>query len=290
MGTPLRIAVLTHEFDNFEKDGYLLAKLAPEWTAEGAEVLVVSGTPDQIPRADVAILHTNLTEVPEEYLGLCARYPVVINRDVTNISKRIVSDVRITRPEEYDGPVIVKTAANFGGRPEYRHSQLRGDFACELPSKNWDQVRFLNRYPLCRTTKFVPKGVWDNPNLIVDRFVPEMNAAREYVLRVWIFLGDQDLHYTSVSAEPIIKSSNTLRRDLLPSEAVPDVLRERRRTLGFDYGKFDYVQIDGQVLLLDANRTPGFGNRDAMTSERQERFRQLARGLEPFVAQARASA
>lgn len=35
------------------------------------------------------------------------------------------------------------------------------------------------------------------------------------------------------------------------------VLREKRRTLGFDYGKFDFVDHGGESALLDANRTPG---------------------------------
>ncbi|MGE4492883.1 MAG: hypothetical protein AB7E65_10655, partial [Syntrophotalea sp.] len=37
--------------------------------------------------------------------------------------------------------------------------------------------------------------------------------------------------------------------------------RKRRKDLGFDYGKFDFVQIDGQTILLDANRTPSFNIR-----------------------------
>ena len=31
----------------------------------------------------------------------------------------------------------------------------------------------------------------------------------------------------------------------------------RRRDLGFDYGKFDYVIHEGRAILLDANSTPG---------------------------------
>ena len=32
--------------------------------------------------------------------------------------------------------------------------------------------------------------------------------------------------------------------------------------MGFDYGKFDYVIRDGQVVLFDVNRTPAHGALD----------------------------
>jgi hypothetical protein len=37
---------------------------------------------------------------------------------------------------------------------------------------------------------------------------------------------------------------------------VPEALRAERARLGFDYGKFDFVVVDGEAVLLDANRTP----------------------------------
>ena len=41
------------------------------------------------------------------------------------------------------------------------------------------------------------------------------------------------------------------------TEPVPEELRQTRRQLGFDYGKFDYGVVNGEVVLYDANRTPG---------------------------------
>jgi hypothetical protein len=38
---------------------------------------------------------------------------------------------------------------------------------------------------------------------------------------------------------------------------VPDDLRETRRRLGFDYGKWDFVLHEGRAVLIDANKTPG---------------------------------
>jgi len=37
---------------------------------------------------------------------------------------------------------------------------------------------------------------------------------------------------------------------------VPKEVTGMRRRLGLDYGKIDYVIHQGQVVILDANRTP----------------------------------
>jgi hypothetical protein len=55
----------------------------------------------------------------------------------------------------------------------------------------------------------------------------------------------------------VIKSHSVLRRE--PISDVPVELRQVRRELGFDFGKFDYGIVDGRVVLYDVNRTPMFG-------------------------------
>jgi hypothetical protein len=53
----------------------------------------------------------------------------------------------------------------------------------------------------------------------------------------------------------------------------------RREALGFDYGKFDYVEHDGEPILLDANKTPTFrGDPEA------QRVRWLSSGIEAFLS------
>ena len=47
--------------------------------------------------------------------------------------------------------------------------------------------------------------------------------------------------------------------DLYVLGEVPDELRQIRRELKFDYGKFDYTMVDGRPVLFDANRTPTIG-------------------------------
>jgi hypothetical protein len=221
--------------------------------------------------------------VPQQYLDFAKRYPVVINGATIDISKRRVSNQIVPRPDAYSGHVIIKTDANFGGRPEQRQAFQRGEVQ-DSQSSSWETAQTLAQYPIFRTPRDVPAGVWSNPHLVVDKFTPERNAAGEFVLRIWIFLGDRSLHYRCISAEPVIKSQNTIRREQLDRDDIPEELRRRRTELGFDYGKFDYVQVDGRAILLDANKTPGLNPKDDGASENTEKFRHLSQGLRYFLA------
>ncbi len=60
--------------------------------------------------------------------------------------------------------------------------------------------------------------------------------------------------------------------------STPDAIRGLRRRLGIDYGKLDYVVHDGEVVLLDVNRTPAVSmlERFGMT---QNAVRHLARAV-----------
>jgi hypothetical protein len=64
------------------------------------------------------------------------------------------------------------------------------------------------------------------------------------------------------------------------TDPVPDELRTLRQQLGFDYGKFDYGLVDGEVFLYDANSTPG---RSAFPERHTDTIRTLSRGIQDFV-------
>jgi hypothetical protein len=72
-------------------------------------------------------------------------------------------------------------------------------------------------------------------------------------MRAWVFCGDQERCSRYVAKEPIVKAGKAVSRSMVP---VPDALRATRARLGFDYGKFDFVEVGGKAILLDANRTP----------------------------------
>jgi hypothetical protein len=92
-------------------------------------------------------------------------------------------------------------------------------------------------------------------------------------MRVCLFMGAYERCMRHISRSPIIKAANTLRIE--PVDVHP-ALREKRRRLGFDYGKFDYVEHDGEAILLDANRTPGGAPRSIGAVD-------FARGLDELI-------
>ena len=129
----LHVAILSHRHDPYDKRLYWLKPIAASWQQEGIKTTLVRGPADFTP-ADVAILHVNLTKTPKSWLDLARRYPKVINGGVTDISKRAISPLLLSRDDRYEGAVIVKTDNNANGFPEVkiasRHSWLwrGGDF------------------------------------------------------------------------------------------------------------------------------------------------------------------
>ena len=86
---------------------------------------------------------------------------------------------------------------------------------------------------------------------LVDEFAEQEPDG--HAIRIWVFCGDRERCNRYVSPDRLVKGPNVVRREPVP---VPDDLRARRRDLGFEYGKFDFVVYDGRSILLDANRTP----------------------------------
>ena len=61
-----RIVVITHAADDFDRRGYLLEILSRHWSEAGHRVSVAAGT-GPWPKGDLAILHVDLSVVPEAY-------------------------------------------------------------------------------------------------------------------------------------------------------------------------------------------------------------------------------
>ena len=237
------IAIVLHSHGSFG-DSYYLHGIAEIWREKGFKVTVVPG-PDSRVEADLAVLHVDLTVVPEDHLEFVRRFPVAINGRIEDISKRRIASHVVRESDGYDGPVIVKADRNCRGIPEAQLA-ARG----LLPESD---KRILSRYVVFDSPSQVPPSVWQDPLLVVERFLPERRDDL-YCLRMWKFLGDRETNVLSYSMEPIIKSSNIITRE--PVAEVPEELRQLRTDLGFDFGKFDYAIVDGRPVLYDANRTP----------------------------------
>lgn len=278
------IAILSHANDDFLDRHYFLKLLIPVWERQGIEIVVLRGTTRYTP-ADAVISHINLTIVPGKYREFMQRYPVVINGRAADISKRAVSTHRLQRGERWEAPVIVKTNRNFGGGPERRLQSTRDPLSWAwrkaarfLPWSLSGRIGSVG-YPIYDSVRDVPRAVWHNPLLVVEKFLPERDGEH-YCLRQWLFFGDRESSALLKSAEPIVKAANVLHRE--PDIVVPPALRTLRDKLGFDYGKFDYAIVDGEVVLYDANRTPT-ASRSSPSHDVQARADLLAQGIHTLL-------
>jgi len=264
------IAILLHEKDaRFFSTKYLARLLMHEWQKMGFVVELIRGTSKVIP-ADVLIPHLDTTVTPSAYRTFIDLYPCAVNRHVFDVSKSRLSVNLLGREDRYSGPVIVKTDRNFGGLPEVILSQpfgrsvaarLAGEIVPRLPRRltrhvGWKHVACLptDRYPVFPSLQEVPSAVFNNKNLVVERFLPEIQGS-EYCVRYCYFFGDHSVNILVKSKTRLVKAENASHVEEAP---IPPELHSLRRDLALDYGKVDYVLRDGQVVLFDVNRTPAY--------------------------------
>jgi hypothetical protein len=253
------IVFLTHAEQGLDPSSTMLRIARQHWKPKGYRLVVHRGTGTP-PQGDIAIQHVDLTRLPPGYAELASHFPITINGAVHDISKRRISSGLIVRGQDVDGPVIVKTDFNHAGVKE---RQLEGGMA---RLKN----RVLQRFPAAWTGRLprdrymvfdrvdqVPRWVWRNPSLVVQRLFAERRGPY-FVLHQWYFLGDQDCVSTFLSRDPLVKLATVVKRLPLHKE-VPAAIRRQREALKFDYGKFDFIEHEDGPVLIDANRTPNEG-------------------------------
>ncbi len=277
------IAIIVDGKNLFAERGYFLHAMAGVWQGEGLDVAILEGSRARAAAA-VAILHVDLTRVPGYYRRYASQFPVVLNQSVLDISKRSFSAQLVRPGDGYEGPVIVKTNLNCGGGRERERAESRW----------WGRpLRYLRRhlhgspsparlkphqYPIYESPAQVPDHTWRDRGLVIERFLSERQGDL-YCLRTWVFLGDAETSSICTAREPIVKSRNMISRVAL--DGVPDDLREMRRKLRFDYGKFDYAIVDGRTVLYDVNRTPSM--RRFSREEAMPRIRQIAKGIHQYL-------
>jgi len=289
-----KIAVVTHESDNFHGWQYLLKPLLRIWAEQGIESVVVSRPEDYVP-ADAAFVHVDLTVVPKETVALAGRYAVAINGRATDTRKRAYSELLMDGPSIHSGPVIVKTDLNCGGWREFRNEvagslvgrltrKLRGfetyyRFRTEKEIARPWAVRGILRssaYPIFKSSIDVPVGVWSNPALVVEKLVCERDG-QDYCVRNYEFLGQCEGNFRLRSRNPIVKYGGSLET---LDEPIPAKLRALRERLGLDFGKIDYGLVDGEAVIYDVNRTTGNADDEAPL---QELFDAVKDGIWDFV-------
>jgi hypothetical protein len=99
----------------------------------------------------------------------------------------------------------------------------------------------------------VPRRYFVDPRLIVERLMTEHRDG-VFWTRYLNVLGDRADSYRICADGPIV----TGVRGVEPVETDPRLVAYARR-IGLDYGKIDYVVQDGDVHVLDVNKTTGAG-------------------------------
>jgi len=278
-----RVVILTHLRQGLQANSMVDRQRRTVWEPAGIDVVVHQGIRNP-PPADLALLHVDLTVIPEAYLELGARYPRCLNLAVTDISKRRISRSLVSAADDYQGPVIVKTDLNYGGRPERylrlavggRSRALRERLLDLLPPAWTGRLRD-GAYRVFERKADVPAWVWRRPELVVERLLADRHGDRCLMFQ-WYFFGTADCLVPVYGPGPFVDFQNqaTLERQK-PHGEVPEAMRRRRRELGFDFGKLDFVMHEGEPVLLDANRTP------ALDEPELGRTAMLAPGLWSFL-------
>jgi hypothetical protein len=257
-----KLVVLTHRFDLFARmaqpekvasqsivSTYMLFPVLRQLRRKGHVFSVVSGL-RPVP-GDAALLHVDATFVEPDYAGVGTRYPRRINFRATDISKRNVSGALLDRNSRWSGKVVVKTNRNLMAKAELRQNIVAKRRGSTLPYPDLNEPR---PYQLLDGLGDVPDEIWDDAELVVERFVPELDPDG-YAIRNWTFAGDREICSRNVSRSWIVKAIEDVIKST--GSPVPDSIRAERERLGLDYGNLDFVIHDGEPILLDASRTPG---------------------------------
>ena len=251
------IAVLLHARDTrFTSIKYLLGPLLKEWEGMGFDIQILSGM-KRFVAADLVICHVDLTVVPADYRAFLDRYPVVVNRNLVDISKTVVSDNILDEADGYLGSVIVKTNHNAAGLPErrllsYRLHDSLPMRAARRAGRMLGARRPDHGYSVFPSLAAVPRRVFADRTLIVERFLPEVEGDT-YHVRGWYCFGDREFNIVLRSKDRIVKGETCIDVSEAP---VPLEFRHIRERFRCDFGKLDYVLRNGEVVLFDVNRTP----------------------------------
>ena len=152
--------------------------------------------------------------------------------------------------------MIVKTELNFGGRADdwgRRWRSLRHPLVHSvlnhLPSRLTGRIDPDN-YPVYDSTEAVPGWIWRDSRFVVQRFLAERRDGL-FGIRRWFFLGDGEFAYRAFGPDPIVSGDDHQAWEQL--DDLPAQLRTLRTQLGLDFGKIDYAEVDGELVIYDVN-------------------------------------
>lgn len=229
----------------------------------GLDVRVVKGL-SKLEAADLVVPHINLTVTPRDYQAALETLPNVLNRGLYDISKRRISTQLLNRGDDWDGPVIIKTNQNSGGKSDRRIVRLQRPMVrrmTERLQRRWTRQRLSPlrlvaeraEYQVLNSVADVPPAIWSDPELVVERFLPERDD-RLYYVHWYIFIGNRYRCIRAGAPHPLVKLSSVAYRET--GVPIPPQVLEFRRRHRVDFGKIDFVMHEGTPVVLDLNRTP----------------------------------
>ncbi len=286
------VAILFHERARDAQAGnYRLWTLVSNWERMGTRVEYLYGI-GRDTDADLLFPHLDVSYMPDDYWAFIQRHPRVVNRNVRDIRKTVYSTSRVGRADEYEGPVIVKTVNNCGGFSDVwlntrsrvtGGASIRARVMAKLSRQEWlGATRFrcartLPRYVIFDSLKMVPRGVFGNPHLIVEKFVPQREGD-SYVMNMWIVFANRGVGRILRASDPYVKNANAK----LDAFAVPPrEIQDWQEKLGLTYGKMDFVMHDGKPILIDVNTTPTVTG-DARSEQYRVLNEEMAAGVHWF--------
>ena len=296
MATIRSIAILLHEHAHAAPTTrYRIWAIAENWKRAGIRVDVLLGAPPSGNiDADLLVPHIDLSYIPDHLWSVIQAHPRSLNARLRDIRKRTISTSLVSRGDGYAGPVIVKTTRNCGGWADAEYTDMGSPTLTRRLIRKLQTrprlepyllpvARELQRYPIYDSPQLVPRGVWRNPHLVVERYTPERHGER-YVMRMWVVLGPRSLGRSLASPDPYVKDRLAT---LVEMPDAPPEVRAWPSRLGLDYGKLDYLmhtpaEGEPRPVLIDVNVTPTVSG-DPRSAKYVAQNANLARGIEAWA-------
>ncbi len=195
--------------------------------------------------------------MPDQFAGVHASYEKTINGRASTIRRTLYSTAGLKQGAAHDGPVIVKTILNSGGHPELRYRKNR-----DLGSRMARGVRKLliphykrglcPPYELYGSIRDVPEESWQDERLVVEKFLPGSFDLPVIKYR-YCFLFETELNLRTAYDDLLCSSARVGDNEIV--KAVPEAVMEVRSRLNIDFSAIDYFIVDGEVTIIDANKT-----------------------------------
>lgn len=237
---------------------YAIQQLLPYLKQAGMAVRLLDHPPPQ-GRAPAALLHVDLTELPQPFHEISGLYQRTINGRALSIHRELYSSLRLMAGDAHAGPVIVKTVLNSQGRPELRWRKRRNGWTYAVHRiRKMLEPGYINRmcppYRVYETIGQVPAGVWRNERLMVEKFAFD-SLELPITKHRYMFLLGAEINMRQVFGDVLCQGSTMIRNEV--GGAVPPEVRAVRERLHLDFGAIDYFIVGGKGIVIDANKTVG---------------------------------